>query len=269
MLLDPVAEWSLAQRIDDVLPGLSDRLGERVAGETHGSAVELSTDPHLVVSDVIEQVRRLRAILSGSWLPWVCVPRARGPIRSRWERDEDRRRRSAQGRLWHDARTRPPRADVRTARAHRRRRPEAGHRLVQPAARPSRPAAGGRHQLAVLAGPRHRPRLRAGPNLPGVSARRGSPPISRLLGATWGRSTCCCVARRFPSQPCCGGRATATEVRDRGGGRDGCPAHAGEHPQTLVALLQSIAPLELEEGYLARIGSGAPRCSPRSFPRFP
>jgi carboxylate-amine ligase len=64
MLLEPADEWSLAQRIDDVLPGLSTRLGERVAGETHGSAVELSTDPHLMVSDAVDQVQRLRAILS-------------------------------------------------------------------------------------------------------------------------------------------------------------------------------------------------------------
>jgi glutamate---cysteine ligase / carboxylate-amine ligase len=34
--------------------------------------------------------------------------------------------------------------------------------------------------------------------------------------------------------------------------------------QTLIALLQSIASLELEEGYLALIGSGAPRCWPRT-----
>ncbi len=64
MLLDPADDWSLAQRIDDVLPGLSTRLGERVAGETHGSAVELSTDPHLVVSDAMDQVQSLRGILS-------------------------------------------------------------------------------------------------------------------------------------------------------------------------------------------------------------
>jgi glutamate---cysteine ligase / carboxylate-amine ligase len=64
MLLDPADNWSLAQRIDDVLPGLSSRLGERVDGETHGSAVELSTDPHTAVSEAIDQVQSLRAILS-------------------------------------------------------------------------------------------------------------------------------------------------------------------------------------------------------------
>jgi carboxylate-amine ligase len=69
MLLDPADDWSLAQRIDDVLPGLSKRLGARVAGETHGSAVELSTDPHRVVSDAIDQVQSLRAILSAELAP--------------------------------------------------------------------------------------------------------------------------------------------------------------------------------------------------------
>jgi carboxylate-amine ligase len=64
MLLDPADDWSLAERIDEVLPRLSKRLGERVTAETHGSAVELSTDPHAAVSDAIDQVQRLRAILS-------------------------------------------------------------------------------------------------------------------------------------------------------------------------------------------------------------
>src|ERR1700733_12242627 len=64
MLLDPANDWSLAQRIDEVLPQLSARLGERVAGETHGSAVELSTDPHAAVDDAVDQVHRLRATLS-------------------------------------------------------------------------------------------------------------------------------------------------------------------------------------------------------------
>jgi len=69
MLLDPDDDWSLAQRIDDVLPELSKRLGDRVAGETHGSAVELSTDPHATVSDAMGQVQSLRAILSAELAP--------------------------------------------------------------------------------------------------------------------------------------------------------------------------------------------------------
>jgi carboxylate-amine ligase len=64
MLLDPANGWALAQRIDDVLPALSEALGERVAGETHGSAVELSTDPHETVETAADQVVQLRASLA-------------------------------------------------------------------------------------------------------------------------------------------------------------------------------------------------------------
>jgi glutamate---cysteine ligase / carboxylate-amine ligase len=64
MLLDPDNDWALAQRIDDVLPALSEALGERVAGETHGSAVELSTDPHETVETAADQVVQLRASLA-------------------------------------------------------------------------------------------------------------------------------------------------------------------------------------------------------------
>jgi glutamate---cysteine ligase / carboxylate-amine ligase len=64
MLLDPDNDWALAQRIDDVLPALSEALGERVAGETHGSAVELSTDPHDTVETAADQVVQLRASLA-------------------------------------------------------------------------------------------------------------------------------------------------------------------------------------------------------------
>jgi carboxylate-amine ligase len=64
MLLDPDNGWALAQRIDDVLPALSQALGDRVAGETHGSAIELSTDPHHSVDAAAEQVVALRASLA-------------------------------------------------------------------------------------------------------------------------------------------------------------------------------------------------------------
>jgi glutamate---cysteine ligase / carboxylate-amine ligase len=63
MLLDPEADWALAQRIDDVLPSLSEALGERVAGETHGSAVELATEPHSSVDGAAAQVAELRQSL--------------------------------------------------------------------------------------------------------------------------------------------------------------------------------------------------------------
>ncbi len=64
MLLDAENGWALAQRIDDVLPELSEAMGERVAGETHGSAVELSTDPHESLEAAAAQVVALRGSLS-------------------------------------------------------------------------------------------------------------------------------------------------------------------------------------------------------------
>jgi carboxylate-amine ligase len=62
MLLDP-EDWSLAQRSDDVLPQLSSGLTEHVSAETHQGAIELATDPHATVGEAIAQLGELR-----SWL---------------------------------------------------------------------------------------------------------------------------------------------------------------------------------------------------------
>jgi glutamate---cysteine ligase / carboxylate-amine ligase len=63
MLLDP-ADWSLAQRSDDVLPQLPQALAEHVSAETHQGALELSTDPHRTVGEAIAQIAGLRAWLA-------------------------------------------------------------------------------------------------------------------------------------------------------------------------------------------------------------
>jgi carboxylate-amine ligase len=63
MLLDP-ADWSLAQRSDDVLPQLPAGLAEHVSAETHQGAIELATDPHRTVGAAIAQLRGLRAWLA-------------------------------------------------------------------------------------------------------------------------------------------------------------------------------------------------------------
>jgi glutamate---cysteine ligase / carboxylate-amine ligase len=60
MLLDPQREWGLAQRIDDVLEALPDGLAGYVSAETHQSAIELRTDPHRSVSAAVAQLRSLR-----------------------------------------------------------------------------------------------------------------------------------------------------------------------------------------------------------------
>jgi glutamate---cysteine ligase / carboxylate-amine ligase len=63
MLLE-TGVWSLAQRSDDVLPQLSPRLGPHVSAETHQGAIELATDPHETVGAAVGQLAELRAQLS-------------------------------------------------------------------------------------------------------------------------------------------------------------------------------------------------------------
>ena len=50
MLLDPVT-WMPASRSEEVLTALDPEVAEHTAAETHGSAVELATDPHETVAD--------------------------------------------------------------------------------------------------------------------------------------------------------------------------------------------------------------------------
>jgi carboxylate-amine ligase len=69
MLLDPEADWALAHRIDDVLPELSGALASRVAAETHGSALELSTEPHETVASSAAQIHELRRSLASELEP--------------------------------------------------------------------------------------------------------------------------------------------------------------------------------------------------------
>jgi carboxylate-amine ligase len=59
MLLDP-SDWSLAQRVDDVLPRLSPGLRSRVTAETHRGALELATTAHPSVAEAIDEARALR-----------------------------------------------------------------------------------------------------------------------------------------------------------------------------------------------------------------
>jgi carboxylate-amine ligase len=63
MLLDP-RDWSLAQRIDDVLPRLSSALASRATAETHGAAIELASQPHDRVEAAAREITALRAALA-------------------------------------------------------------------------------------------------------------------------------------------------------------------------------------------------------------
>ncbi|HEY5318130.1 MAG TPA: YbdK family carboxylate-amine ligase [Solirubrobacteraceae bacterium] len=63
MLLDP-HDWSLAQRIDDVLPRLTPELASRATAETHGAAIELASHPHDSVEGAAREIAGLRATLT-------------------------------------------------------------------------------------------------------------------------------------------------------------------------------------------------------------
>jgi carboxylate-amine ligase len=78
MLLDPDDDWALAQRIDDVLPRLSPELRPQVAAETHGAAIELATEPQDSVDAVVAQLRQLRDALAGELAPLGLRPASAG-----------------------------------------------------------------------------------------------------------------------------------------------------------------------------------------------
>ena len=63
MLLDPQRRWALAQRIDEVLEVLTPALAGYVSAETHQAAIELKTDPHESVDAAIAQLHWLRVEL--------------------------------------------------------------------------------------------------------------------------------------------------------------------------------------------------------------
>ncbi|HEY4895985.1 MAG TPA: YbdK family carboxylate-amine ligase, partial [Solirubrobacteraceae bacterium] len=62
MLLEP-SDWSLASRADLVIERLRGELAAHASPETHGSALELRTDPHATVAQALAQLQRLRAAL--------------------------------------------------------------------------------------------------------------------------------------------------------------------------------------------------------------
>jgi carboxylate-amine ligase len=63
MLLD-ASTWSLASRADAVISRLTGELESHTGTETHGSALELRTDPHPLVSESRAQLEHLRSELT-------------------------------------------------------------------------------------------------------------------------------------------------------------------------------------------------------------
>jgi carboxylate-amine ligase len=77
MLLDPW-RWSLAQRIEDALDGLPAELGGFISAETHAAAIELATEPHATVAGAVGQLRSLRARLREGLAPLGMAVAAAG-----------------------------------------------------------------------------------------------------------------------------------------------------------------------------------------------
>ncbi|HWH09896.1 MAG TPA: YbdK family carboxylate-amine ligase [Solirubrobacteraceae bacterium] len=77
MLLDP-AGWALTAAIDTVLPGLSDDLARHVGAETHGSALELRSGVHGSVAAGISELHDLRAQLAVELAPFGLRAAAAG-----------------------------------------------------------------------------------------------------------------------------------------------------------------------------------------------
>jgi glutamate---cysteine ligase / carboxylate-amine ligase len=63
MLVHPPG-WALAQTVETVLPSLPPKLARDVQGETHGSALEIGSAPHRTVAEVEDELRSLRRQLT-------------------------------------------------------------------------------------------------------------------------------------------------------------------------------------------------------------
>ena len=206
MLLDP-HDWSLASRIDDVLPALSRYVADHAAAETHGSALELASGPHATPLAAAAGAGRAARRAGGRPRPARAARGGRGhpPVRA------VERRRGLAGRalpvdLRLDARAGAARADVRAAR------PRRGARTPRrPCARCAGCACTCRccsrsrrtRRSGRAATPGSPPRASRSSARSRASASRGA--FDELRASTSRRSTCCCAARRSPSRRSCGG----------------------------------------------------------------
>ncbi len=68
MLLDP-SDWALASQADAVMSRLTGELASHTSTETHGSALELRTDPHATVAAGLAQLEELRGDLARELAP--------------------------------------------------------------------------------------------------------------------------------------------------------------------------------------------------------
>jgi hypothetical protein len=221
MLLDP-RDWSLAQRSDEILPQLPAGLVAHVSAETHQAAVELATDPHVRVADAIAQLRSLRVWLGEELARLGLAAGAAGTHPTA---------------VWTETRVSPAsRYQViqRTMADLARREPtfalhvhvgvpDPGPRdpPAQPAARASAATARAVGQLAVLAGPRHRPRVDADDGLRRLPAHRHPAPVRLLRGLGADGRHPAALGRVPRTDVPVVGRAPAACARHGRGARDG------------------------------------------------
>ena len=180
MLLNP-HDWSLAQQIDRVIGSLPPSLTEHLTPETHKAALELGTKVHTSLAGVDWDLRMLRSSVDLQLAPLGLRAAAAGThpltvwhesVVSSGDRHQqvylsmrELARREPTFALHVHVGVRDPDEAIRTADRHEG-APAALARSVR--------------QLALLAGTRHRPRVRAHPGLAGVPA-RGHPAGVRQL----------------------------------------------------------------------------------------
>jgi carboxylate-amine ligase len=69
MLLDAEHEWALARRVDEVIPALTPGLAAHVSAETQNSVLELTSSPHHTAGDAAAQALELRTRLAAELNP--------------------------------------------------------------------------------------------------------------------------------------------------------------------------------------------------------
>ena len=192
MLLDP-QDWSLAQQIDRVLPALAPELAPaRDRRDARLGARARDRRPRDGRRRDRGAARRCARELDGELRDARrCAPPAPAPTRSRSGSEivvsAGERYQFVYGSMRELARREPTFAlHVHVGVPD----PEAAIHARQPAARPPAAAARAVGQLAVLAGPRHRPGLGAHAAVPGLPARRHPARVRRLRRLRRARSTC-------------------------------------------------------------------------------
>ena len=227
MLLDP-SDWSLASEADAVMAKLTGELATHTSTETHGSALELRTDPHEHVGEGLSQLESLRGELAAGARDARLESGGRGdPSVHAVAEHEDLRGRPLPLPVRVDARAGAPRADVRAARAcrgARRRERDAGR---EPPALAPAAAAGAVGELALLAGPRDGPRLGAHSPVPGLPSRGDTARVCRLRRLRLNDRSAAALRSVSRADIPVVGRAAAAAIRDDRGADHGRAEHRG------------------------------------------